>query len=386
MNKTALLWIAVLLLVSGCGIFGSDKEDEEQWENGYALIETNDEAFPIIIGHESGMNFAMGYSGDEIDKVVVWENDREENVLVFYMDANGLPEKVIADGYIFLFENYDFSENVVDMAMISPDGEISTDRAVPIPEMILEKSFGGRLARTISLGLDVGACAIGLTTVKIGVGLLFLPSCGSAVLSGIAMVTDSESFKNASTAWSLAACKTFMSPGDCAGISLELVAMRYDYIQEQQEQNREREELARSALRSGFGDVQVTLTWNNTADLDLWVTDPDGERIYFANRTSASGGQLDRDVISGYGPENIFWPPNEAPPGDYLVQVHHFSGASPSQYSVLIQAFGHVKQYEGTISSNQVVTIAEFTSGQPLPKIVKSEMLQYAEYEYNLSK
>ena len=383
MKKTALLWIAVLLLVSGCGIFGSDKEDEEQWENGYALIETNDEAFPIIIGHESGMNFAMGYSGDEIDKVVVWEKDREEDVLVFYMDANGLPEKVIADGYIFLFENYDFSENVVDMAMISPDGEISIERGVPIPQVVLEKSFGGTMARLVSIGMDVGVCAVGIKTAKFGVGLALLPSCGSAVLSGIALVTDSDAFKTASAAWSTFQCG---ATANCAGIKLELIATGFDSAEDFFMGHRERVELARSALQSGFGDVQVTLTWNNTADLDLWVTDPDGERIYFGNRTSASGGQLDRDVISGYGPENIFWPPNEAPPGDYLVQVHHYSGASPSQYSVLIQAFGHVKQYEGTISSNQVVTIAEFTSGQPLPKIVKSEILQFTEYEYDSPK
>ncbi|MBP3194033.1 hypothetical protein, partial [Natronogracilivirga saccharolytica] len=274
MKKTALVWLALLVIVSGCGIFGSDKEDEEQWENGYALIETNDEAFPIIIGHESGMNFAMGYSGDEIDKVVVWEKDREEDVLVFYMDAKGLPEKVIADGYIFLFENYDFSENVVDMAMISPDGEISTERAVPIPEMILEKSFGGTIARLVSIGMDVGVCAVGIKTAKLGVGLALLPSCGSAVLSGIAMVTDSDAFRTASAAWSTAVCHTGLSLADCTGITLEVVARGFDSAEERKEEGQ-------SEIASASGVIRFGGVWQYPDRPDDWFV-VEKERVYDA--------------------------------------------------------------------------------------------------------
>lgn len=49
----------------------------------------------------------------------------------------------------------------------------------------------------------------------------------------------------------------------------------------------------------GTGAVQVTLTWFSTQalDLDLWVTEPDSERCWYANPTTASGGQLDRDNL-----------------------------------------------------------------------------------------
>lgn len=76
----------------------------------------------------------------------------------------------------------------------------------------------------------------------------------------------------------------------------------------------------------GTGDVQVTLIWNGDADLDLHLIDPDGVEIYFGNRNSPSGGELDVDEIPGCGNrdtwvENIFWPTGQAPPGRYEAWV-----------------------------------------------------------------
>jgi hypothetical protein len=134
-------------------------------------------------------------------------------------------------------------------------------------------------------------------------------------------------------------------------------------------------QVTESALEYGSGDVQITLTWTTTADLDLWVTGPDGDKIYFADPTSPTGGQLDRDDMDGYGPENIFWPAGRAPSGEYLVQVDHYSGASPSSYTVLIQAFGRVKSYSGTVRTDQTQTVARFRSNQPLPVLEPSVVL-----------
>src|SRR5205085_2107616 len=41
----------------------------------------------------------------------------------------------------------------------------------------------------------------------------------------------------------------------------------------------------------GTGDVQVTLRWSGTSDLDLHVTDPAGAEINFSTPTSPRGGQ-----------------------------------------------------------------------------------------------
>lgn len=70
--------------------------------------------------------------------------------------------------------------------------------------------------------------------------------------------------------------------------------------------------------------LRVTLTWDtNGTDVDLWVTDPNGEKCYWANSYTASGLNLDVDDRNGYGPENITT--SNIIPGDYLVQVHYWS-------------------------------------------------------------
>ena len=107
--------------------------------------------------------------------------------------------------------------------------------------------------------------------------------------------------------------------------------------------------MTKGALSTGSGDVQVTLTWDEEVDLALWVIDPEKEKIWYANRESSSGGQLDRYDIDGFGPENIFWPSGEVPKGSYTVEVEYFSGDRSTISTVLIQAFGYVKNTEGRI-------------------------------------
>lgn len=118
---------------------------------------------------------------------------------------------------------------------------------------------------------------------------------------------------------------------------------------------------ATGAMQSGYGDVQVTLAWNNIADLDLHVIDPEGFEIYYARRSSPSGGQLDFDNTFGFGPENIFWPADTAPLGTYQVFVNHYTGSNASQYAVYISAFGHAKTLHGTIQPKQKLHITNFS-------------------------
>lgn len=65
----------------------------------------------------------------------------------------------------------------------------------------------------------------------------------------------------------------------------------------------------------GTGDIQATLRWNNLNDLDLHVTDPSGNEIFFGNKSSPTGGLLDVDNNAGCDEsmsdrpvENIYWP------------------------------------------------------------------------------
>lgn len=73
--------------------------------------------------------------------------------------------------------------------------------------------------------------------------------------------------------------------------------------------------------------VSATLTWNlNRADVDLYVTQPDNETAWYANRTTTIGGRLDVDNIFGLGPENYFLSAEgTVPVGDYAIRVHYYN-------------------------------------------------------------
>jgi uncharacterized protein YfaP (DUF2135 family) len=75
--------------------------------------------------------------------------------------------------------------------------------------------------------------------------------------------------------------------------------------------------------------ILVTLTWTiNDADLDLYVTQPDGETAWYANKVTSIGGQLDVDNTQGFGPENYLLSSeagNTVLPGTYAVAVHYYS-------------------------------------------------------------
>lgn len=81
------------------------------------------------------------------------------------------------------------------------------------------------------------------------------------------------------------------------------------------------------------GVLRVSLSWNNTDDLDLHVVEPGGRyKIYFPNKrmTSPSGGTLDVDANGGDGirenpVENIYWANYPKIGGEYKVIVNQYS-------------------------------------------------------------
>jgi hypothetical protein len=102
----------------------------------------------------------------------------------------------------------------------------------------------------------------------------------------------------------------------------------------------------------GDGDIRVTLQWGTepAADMDLYVIDPNGERVNFRNPGGdrdfdggvASGGELDFDDIcdqdgDGQSIENVFWDEAEAIPGTYIVGVDHYlSSCSTGENEVAV--------------------------------------------------
>lgn len=113
-----------------------------------------------------------------------------------------------------------------------------------------------------------------------------------------------------------------------------------------------------NVLRLGTGSIQISLSWDNDSDQDLYVTDPNGETIYYSNDISATGGELDRDDVDGYGPENIFWV-DGAPDGEYRVEVDPFSGPSPTTFYVTVNGFGSSRSFNG-VTDNEAVSVVTF--------------------------
>ncbi len=70
-------------------------------------------------------------------------------------------------------------------------------------------------------------------------------------------------------------------------------------------------------------DLRVTISWNTDAtDVDLWVIEPDGTKVFYSHNRSASGGELSQDQTQGYGPERYRIAKAQA--GTYKVIVHYF--------------------------------------------------------------
>ena len=114
--------------------------------------------------------------------------------------------------------------------------------------------------------------------------------------------------------------------------------------------------------RAQSGDVQISLLWNSSADLDLECVDSQDELV-FVTHPSRSGGKLDVDM-NGTVPgiptrkesekpvENIFWPQGKAPPGRYRVYVTNcdpHGAPQPTRYEVNVLANGQRKSHAGSI-------------------------------------
>ena len=95
-------------------------------------------------------------------------------------------------------------------------------------------------------------------------------------------------------------------------------------------------------------DLKVILSWDtDRTDVDLWVTDPNRERVYYAHRRSRIGGQLDVDITTGFGPETFTLP--RAIPGEYLIQAQYYGGRKPTMARVLVIL------YEGTAREKRMI-------------------------------
>jgi hypothetical protein len=117
-------------------------------------------------------------------------------------------------------------------------------------------------------------------------------------------------------------------------------------------------------------DVRAVLTWDaDNTDIDLWVTDPNGEKAYYGNPLTYQGGRMSQDFTGGYGPEEFSL--RKAKPGKYRVEANYFgdrrqnlAGATTLQMQ-LITGFGMRKAQEQVIilrlkDRSETVYVGEF--------------------------
>jgi|GEM_PF-3533906 len=117
-----------------------------------------------------------------------------------------------------------------------------------------------------------------------------------------------------------------------------------------------------NAAGAKTGDIQISLIWFNTNDLDLHCIDPSGFEIFWKpeHRRSPAGGELDVDRNAGCNRltaepvENIYWAKGTAPMGRYRVYLDFYqrcSGApNETTYKINVLHSGERKEFSGTIA------------------------------------
>lgn len=127
-------------------------------------------------------------------------------------------------------------------------------------------------------------------------------------------------------------------------------------------------------LRNLPVDLRVVLNWDaDNSDMDLWVTDPNGERAYYGNRLTRQGGRMSADLTSGYGPEEFML--KQAIPGKYKVEANYFGNrqqlvsGSVTLRLALITGFGKPKASEQSVilrlkDRQETVLVGEFEVGR----------------------
>ena len=134
------------------------------------------------------------------------------------------------------------------------------------------------------------------------------------------------------------------------------------------------------------GDVEITLSWDSDADLNLHVADPTGAEVYYFSEEVESGGVLDfssndrcrPDGRIDFRNEHIAWSAGSPPPGIYEVRVDHWSScdAPETNYVVSVYNHGRTTTFSGTFTgrgdkgdrgSGRVITRFAVTGDAPPP-------------------
>jgi hypothetical protein len=118
--------------------------------------------------------------------------------------------------------------------------------------------------------------------------------------------------------------------------------------------------------------LRVAMAWDtDDTDVDMWVTDPNGERASYINRLTYQGGAMSQDARGGYGPEEFSL--KQAMPGKYLVEAQFF-GNRQQVLSAGTTVMLRITTGFGTPEAHDEWTSVRLTAGSEVARIAEIEV------------
>jgi tetratricopeptide (TPR) repeat protein len=128
--------------------------------------------------------------------------------------------------------------------------------------------------------------------------------------------------------------------------------------------------LSRKLIRQMPVDIRVVIDWDSdNCDIDLWVTDPSGEKCDYSHQLTEAGGRISLDCTGGYGPEEFLI--KKAMKGKYRIQANYFGSSAQTLSGLttiqvkLITNYGRKNEKTQSITrrlsdEKEVIDLAEF--------------------------
>ena len=81
--------------------------------------------------------------------------------------------------------------------------------------------------------------------------------------------------------------------------------------------------ISKKAIKPLPTDIRIVMNWNmNNTDIDLWVTDPNGEKCFYSHQKTEIGGRISDDMTQGFGPEQFLL--KKAIKGSYKIEINYY--------------------------------------------------------------
>lgn len=117
-------------------------------------------------------------------------------------------------------------------------------------------------------------------------------------------------------------------------------------------------------------DIRVVIDWDSdNCDIDLWVTDPSGEKCDYSHQLTEAGGRMSLDCTGGYGPEEFLI--KRAMKGRYQIQANYYGSSAQTLSGLttihvkLITNYGRKNEKVQSITrrleeQSEIIDLAEF--------------------------